>query len=291
MSIVEQTMEPRGPTPEMPETVRRSELRNSLRRIWAVYIRHAYSLKHSLPGVFDMLFWPAMDLLLWGLLTVFITSQNVDLPVAVGFLIGGVLLWDIVFRSNLGIGITFLDDTSWTHNVLNLLVSPLRPSEYIAGAVAWSLSKVLAGWAIMLTIAWLLFGFSALDLGLPLVFFVLALMIFGTAIGMIVLGIILRFGPGADIMAWGLAVLMMPISAVFYPVDVLPGWAQVIARGLPTSYVFEGMRAILAGKPAPWGNLGIAFAIDAVYLVAGLAFARSMFGVLRRRGYVTRYME
>jgi len=144
---------------------------------------------------------------------------------------------------------------------------------------------------VMLTIAWLLFDFSALDLGLPLVFFVLALMIFGTAIGMIVLGIILRFGPGADIMAWGLAVLMMPISAVFYPVDVLPGWAQIIARGLPTSYVFEGMRAILAGKPAPWGNLGIAFAIDAVYLVAGIAFARSMFGVLRRRGYVTRYME
>jgi ABC-2 type transport system permease protein len=108
---------------------------------------------------------------------------------------------------------------------------------------------------------------------------------------MIVLGIILRFGPGADILAWGLAVLMMPISAVFYPVDVLPQWAQVIARGLPTSYVFEGMRAVLAGKPTPWGSLGIAFAIDFVYLFAGLAFARSMFGVLRKRGYVTRYME
>jgi ABC-2 type transport system permease protein len=108
---------------------------------------------------------------------------------------------------------------------------------------------------------------------------------------MIVLGIILRFGPGADIMAWGLAVLLMPISAVFYPVDVLPGWAQAIAHGLPTAYVFEGMRAVLGGEPAPWGNLGIAFALDAVYLFAGLAFARSMFGVLRRRGYVTRYME
>ncbi len=291
MSQTMEVLEPRGPTPEVHGPPERSELRNSVRRIWAVYIRHAYSLKHSLPGVFDMLFWPAMDLLLWGLLSLFIAQQNVDLPVAVGFLIGGVLLWDIVFRSNLGIGITFLDDTSWTHNVLNLLVSPLRPSEYIAGAVAWSLSKVLAGWIIMLTIAWALFGFSAFDLGVPLAFFVLALMIFGTAIGMIVLGIILRFGPGADILAWGLAVLMMPISAVFYPVSVLPQWAQVIARGLPTSYVFEGMRAILAGKPAPWGNLAIAFAIDAVYLFGGLAFARSMFGVLRRRGYVTRYME
>jgi ABC-2 type transport system permease protein len=238
-----------------------------------------------------MLFWPAIDLLLWGLLTLFIQRQDVNLPVAVGFLIGGVLLWDLVFRSNLGIGITFLDDTSWTHNVLNLLVSPLRPSEYIAAAVAWSLTKVLAGWAVMITMAWLLFNFSALGMGMPLAFFALALMIFGTAIGMIVLGIILRFGPGADILAWGLAVLMMPLSAVFYPVSVLPGWAQAIARGLPTSYVFEGMRSVIGGGAFPVGKLLAAFALDAVYLFAGLAFARSMFRVLRRRGYVTRYME
>lgn len=286
MSAVE-TIEPRDRAPDAPP----SELAMSLRRMKAVYMRHAYGLKHSLPGFFDMLFWPAMDLLLWGLLTVFIQSQQVDLPVAVGFLIGGVLLWDLVFRSNLGIGITFLDDTSWTHNVLNFLVSPIRPAEYIVAAVAWSLTKVMAGWAIMLTMAWALFRFSAFDLGLPLAFFALALMVFGTAIGMIVLGIILRFGPGADILAWGLAVMMMPLSAVFYPVDVLPGWAEVIARGLPTSYVFEGMRAVLAGGPAPWDKLAIAFLLDGVYLFAGLAFARSMFGVLRRRGYVTRYME
>jgi ABC-2 type transport system permease protein len=281
--------QPEGRTPVVEAP--RSELANSARRIAAVYMRHAYGLKHSVPGFFDMLFWPAVDLLLWGLLTVFIQKQGVDLPVAVGFLIGGVLLWDLVFRSNLGIGITFLDDTSWTHNVLNLLVSPLRPSEYIAGAVLWSFTKVLAGWAVMLAIAWALFGFSALSMGLVLAVFAVALMIFGTAVGMIVLGIILRFGPGADILAWGLAVIMMPLSAVFYPVDVLPTWAAVLAKGLPTSYVFEAMRSVLAGGPAPWGNLAIAFLLDFVYLAAGMAFARAMFGVLRRRGYVTRYME
>ena len=132
----------------------------TLSRVWAVYKRHAYSLKHSAPGFVDMLFWPAMDLMLWGLLTLFIQRQQIHLPVAIYSLIGGVLLWDIVFRSNLGIGVTFLDDTSWTHNVLNLLVSPLRPSEYVAGAVAWSISKVLAGWVVMLALAWTLFHFA-----------------------------------------------------------------------------------------------------------------------------------
>jgi ABC-2 type transport system permease protein len=128
-------------------------------------------------------------------------------------------------------------------------------------------------------------------MGPVLVLFMGALMIFGTAVGMIVLGIILRFGPGADILAWGIAVILMPLSSVFYPVSVLPVWARVIAHGLPTSYVFEGMRSVLAGHPAPWDKLFVALVLDAVYIVGGMAFARSMFGVLRKRGYVTRYME
>jgi ABC-2 type transport system permease protein len=268
----------------------RSELRKSSRRVWALYKRHAYELRHSVPGLVDMLFWPAMDLMLWGMLTTYFLRNQVDLPQAFGFLIGGVLLWDFVFRSNLGIGITFLDDTSWTQNVLNLMVSPLRPIEYIIGAVAWSLTKVLLGWSIMVTIAALLFHFTAFDMGLPLAAFALVLMLFGTAIGMVVVGIILRFGPGADILAWGLAVILMPISAVFYPVSVLPGWAQAIASALPSARAFEAMRTVLAGGAMPWGSLGIALLLDLVYLGAGMAFARSMFNLLRRRGYITRYM-
>ncbi len=267
-----------------------SELRKSARRVWALYKRHAYELRHSVPGLVDMLFWPAMDLMLWGMLTTYFLQNSVHVPQAFGFLIGGVLLWDFVFRSNLGIGITFLDDTSWTQNVLNLMVSPLRPSEYIIGAVAWSLTKVLLGWSIMVTIASVLFHFTAFDMGLPLAFFALVLMLFGTAIGMVVVGIILRFGPGADILAWGLAVILMPISSVFYPVSALPGWAQAISNALPSARAFEAMRTVIAGKPMPWGSLGIALLLDLVYLAAGMAFARSMFNLLRRRGYITRYM-
>lgn len=267
-----------------------SEVSRSARRIWSLYKRHAYELRHSPPGLVDMLFWPAMDLLLWGMLTTYFLQAQVDVPQAFGFLIGGVLLWDLVFRSNLGIGVTFLDDTSWTHNILNLMVSPLRPIEYIIGAVAWSLTKVLTGWAIMLTIAWALFDFGAISMGPSLAAFMVALMIFGVAVGMIVLGIILRFGPGADILAWGLAVLLMPISAVFYPVSALPGWAQPVANALPTAHVFEAMRTVIAGGSPPWDRLVFALGLDVVYLAAGMAFAKRMFDVLRKRGYVTRYM-
>ena len=267
-----------------------SEARRSARRVWALYKRHAYEISHSPPAFVDMLFWPTMDLLLWGMLTRYMVQTDTQIPQAFGFLIGGVLLWDLVFRSNLGIGVTFLDDTSWTHNILNLMVSPLRPIEYIIGAVSWSLTKVLIGWTLMGTIAWALFGFGAFGMGPVLVVFMGALMLFGVAVGMVVLGIILRFGPGADILAWGLAVLLMPISAVFYPVSALPGWAQAIAQVLPTAHVFEAMRTVIAGGAPPWDRLLLAFALDVVYLALGMLFAKRMFDLLRRRGYVTRYM-
>jgi ABC-2 type transport system permease protein len=260
------------------------------RRAFAVTKRHAYELRHSPPGLFDMLFWPVIDLIIWGTLTVFIERQGATLPLPIGFLLGGVLLWDFVFRSNLGIGIAFLDDTSWTHNVLNLLVSPLRAGEYLAGIAAWSLFKVLCGWVIMATIAVLLFAFGVFALGPALALFALALMLFGVALGLVVIGVVLRFGPGADIMVWGLAVLLMPLSAVFYPVSALPGWGQAIAAVLPTAHVFEAMREVLAGRALPADRLVKAFALDAVYLLGGLAFARAMFSTLRRRGFVTRYM-
>ena len=262
----------------------------SRRRMWALYKRHAYELRHSVPGLVDMLFWPAMDLLLWGLLTRYMVLSNVHIPQAFGFLIGGVLLWDFVFRSNLGIGVTFLDDTSWTQNILNLMVSPLRASEYIGAAAAWSMTKVLVGWTCMVTFAWAVFHFTAIRMGFALPIFALALMTFGIAVGLFVVGVILRFGPGADVLAWGLAVILMPISAVFYPLQALPGWAQALASALPTSHIFEAMRTVIAGKPVPWNALYAAFALDALYLTLGLLFALRMFNVLKKRGYITRYM-
>jgi ABC-2 type transport system permease protein len=280
-----------SPSGEVIISASRSGLSNSARRIWALYKRHAYEMRHSVPGVVDMLFWPAVDLMLWGLLTMYLIRQEAELPLVVGWLIGGVLLWDFVFRTNLGIGVTFLDDSSWTHNILNLMVSPLRPIEYLLGSVAWSFTKVLAGWALMVTLAWALFSFFAFGMGvIHLAFFALALMTFGVAVGMIVLGICLRFGPGADVLAWALAVLLMPVSAVFYPVEVLPGWAQAVANLLPTAHVFEAMRTVLVGDPAPWGRLVAAMGLNVIYIFGALMFVRAMFKVLRHRGYVTRYM-
>lgn len=261
----------------------------NLERVLAVFKRHFFVFRRNPAGMLDLFLWPTVDMLIWGMLMVFIT-RNARIPLPVGFLLGGVLLWTLMFRSNLETTISFLDDTSWTRNIINLLVSPLRPTEYLAGSALWGMVKIAVGTSTMGLLSWILFQFGILGVGPVLALFVFALMLFGLAMSLVVMGIVLRFGHGADILAWGLAGMFTPLSAVWYPVSVMPGWAQGVALALPPSHVFESMRAVLTGAPIPWDRLAMALLLDAVYMSLAFAFVRSMFSVFRRRGFVTRYM-
>jgi ABC-2 type transport system permease protein len=260
------------------------------RRVRGIYKRHMYSSIHSPPVLFDMFLWPMIDLVIWGLLTTFIRQQGASLPVPIGFLLGGVLLWDLLFRSNLGIAISFLDDFSWSRNAINVLASPVRPGEYVAAAALWALVKLSVGWAAMALVAWLVFAFGVAELGPALVLLVLAVMLFGVALSMVVAGLVLRFGHGADILAWGLAAFLLPLSAAYYPLGTLPDWARTVALVLPPAHVFESMRDVLRGAPVPWGSLATALALDGLYLAGGVWFARRMLETFRRRSFVTRFM-
>jgi ABC-2 type transport system permease protein len=259
-------------------------------RVLAVYRRYFYSSIHSPPLLFDILIWPLLDLMIWGLLTRFIETSRTELPLPIGFLLGGVLLWDLLFRANQGISLAFLDDSAWSKNALNVFASPLRPVEYLAGASLWMLAKVAVGWSVMAIGAYLLFSFGILVIGWALLPFILAAMIFGVVMSLMVVGLILRFGNTAEIFAWGVAEIVSPLCAVYYPLSVLPEWARTLAWWLPPSHVFEGMRAVLAGRPLPTGSLAIALGLDAIYLVGAFLFANAMLRQLRRRGLVTRYM-
>jgi ABC-2 type transport system permease protein len=259
-------------------------------RVIAVFRRYFYSSIHSPPLLFDILIWPLLDLMVWGLLTRFIETSQTELPLPVGFLLGGVLIWDLLFRANQGISLAFLDDSAWSRNALNVFAAPIRPSEYLAGATLWMLAKVAVGWSVMAVGAYVLFSFGILQVGPALVVLILAAMLFGVVMSLVVVGVILRFGNTAEILAWGIAEIVSPLCAVYYPLSVLPGWGQALAWWLPPSHVFEAMRSVLAGRAVPWGSLTIALVLDGVYLAGAFAFAASMLRQLRRRGLVTRYM-
>jgi ABC-2 type transport system permease protein len=245
----------------------------SARRIRALIRRHAYLLLKSWPRLVSMAYYPTVTMVLWAFLTVYLKPTTSFLHDAPGFFIGAVLLWDVLFRGQLGVSLTFIEEL-YSRNLGNLFVSPLRLSEYIAGQLTMSVLRTLIGVGGACFFAWLLFRYSIFSLGLPLLAFFWLLLAFGWSIGLVVSAMILRWGLGAEELAWAAIFLVAPVSGVYYPIAVLPGWLQPVAWVLPSAHVFEGMRAVLLEGRFPWGHLWAAVSLDLVYLGIGVATFR-----------------
>jgi len=260
----------------------------NLRRIKGVYRRLLLELLNNKSELFEILAWALLDLLAWGLLASFIESGDVNLPLPIAFLIGSALLWAVMFRFQIGSSYSFLYE-AWSGNALALLASPVTPLEYFAGGTLFSLTVTAIQLGVMAAVAWIGFGFTLGAIGPALIPFFGILAVFGLALSMIVLGLIFRYGHGANMLAWTMSGLLQPLSAVYYPVAILPGWAQALAQALPTTHAFEGMRAVLAGEPLSLERLGFAALLDLGYLALGAWYAQRSLAVLRARGYATRY--
>ena len=245
----------------------------SARRIVALVRRHAYLLLKSWPRLVSMMYYPTVTMVLWAFLTVYLAPTSSFLRDAPGFFIGAVLLWDVLFRGQLGVSLTFIEEL-YSRNLGNLFVSPLRLPEFIAGQLVMSVLRTLIGVGGACLFAWLLFHYSIFSLGFPLLGFFTGLLAFGWSIGLLVSGMILRWGLGAEELAWAAIFLVAPVSGVYYPIAVLPGWLQAVAWALPSAHVFEGMRAVLLQGVFRWDHLWIALGLDLVYLAFGaLVFA------------------
>ncbi len=242
--------------------------RLSLRRIGALVLRHTYLLSKSWPRLVSMTYYPTVTMILWAFVTVYLAPTNDILRDAPGFFIGAVLLWDVLFRGQLGVSLTFFEEL-YARNLGNLFVSPLRPWELIAGQLTMSVIRTFVGVGGAVLFAWLLFEYSIFTLGFPLIAFFVNLLITGWAIGLMVSGMVLRWGLGAEELAWAAIFLLAPVSGVYYPIGVLPGWLQAIAAAVPASYVFEGMRAVLTRGVFEADKFWAALALNAVYLGAG----------------------
>jgi ABC-2 type transport system permease protein len=246
----------------------------SIRRIRSLVQRYIYLLRSSGVRLVELIYWPFLQMLTWGFLQKYLSGTTNPLEQAAGVLIGSILLWDILFRSNIGFATTFIEEM-WSRNLGNLLTSPLRPYELIIALSVWSVIRLSVSMIPVATAAYLLFGFNLLDLGLPLVAFFAVLVLTSWSLGLISAGVILRYGLGAEELAWSLAFLLLPLCCVYYPVSVLPSWLQVIALALPPTHVFEGMRSILLHHTFDAKELWWALSLNAVYLFIGyLTFSR-----------------
>jgi ABC-2 type transport system permease protein len=259
-------------------------------RVGAVMLRHAYLHKRTLHRWLEILYWPTVDMVLWGFITLYLARRPTGVPGVVGFFLGALILWDILFRAQQSVAVGFLEDV-WSRNLLNIWASPIRPSEYVIGAILIGIVRVAIGVGMAIALAGAFYGFNVFSLGIALAPFVFLLAIMGWAVGIVTTALILRFGQGVEELAWALAFLFQPVSAVFYPVSVLPPALRVVAEAIPASHVFEGMRQVLAGGPFPTAELAQAGGLDALYLVASALYFLLVLRQVRDRGLLSRFGE
>ncbi len=213
-------------------------------RINAVFLRHLYVYPRSFARVLDLVYWPLLGLFVWGFLTIYLREIGKLEFSFVTMLLGGLIFWEVFIRTQQAISISFLEEV-WSRNLMNLFVSPLTHWEFIVSTILLSIGRTLIPMLLLISLAWLLYAFNIFSLGFAFLPFVLNLAIFGWTIGIFTTALILRFGRTIDVIAWSLPMVIQPISAVFYPVSVLPDWLRHIAFFLPTTHIFEGMRLIL----------------------------------------------
>ncbi|MBK5961488.1 ABC transporter [Rhodoplanes elegans] len=253
------------------------------RRIAALVERYWYLLRSSWPRLLDLVYWPAVQMLMWGFLQTYVSQSDGFFARAGGTFIGAVLLWDILFRGQLGFSVSFLEEM-WSRNLANLMMSPLRPIEFVIALMIMSIVRLSIGLVPVTFLAIAFFGFNLWGLGLALAAFFVNLMLTSWAVGIFVSGILLRNGLGAENLAWTIMFLMLPLACVYYPVAVLPGWLQTIAWMLPPTYVFEGMRALMIDHVFRADLMLWALGLNVVLFAAGTAGFLALLKSARRQG-------
>ena len=266
-----------------------AEMAFSPTRVGSLVMRYLYLMRSSWPRLAELVYWPAVQMLTWGFLQTYIRAQagasgvGGAMAVAGGTLIGSLLLWDTLFRCQLGFSVSFMEEM-WSRNIANLLISPLRPIEFVAALMTMSLIRMAIGLVPVTLMAFWFFGFNLWSLGLALVGFFLNLVLTAWAIGLAVSGLVLRNGLGAEGLAWSVLFFFMPFACVYYPVAALPAWLQTVAWCLPPTYVFEGLRAAVVGHALRADLMGEALAINLVLIALGGAAFLALLDSARKAG-------
>ena len=242
--------------------------RFSPRRVGAMVLRHWYLLRSSWPRLIELIYWPAVQMFMWGLLQLGIAQQSGTAMAAASTFLAAFLLWDLLFRGQIGFSMSFMEEM-WSRNLPNLMISPLRPVEFVTSLMIMSIIRLAVGFVPVTILAIFFFGFNLWSLGFALAVFFANLFFTAWAVGMLCSGLVMRNGLGAEGLTWSMMFVLLPLTCVYYPVTTLPAWIQPLAWALPPTAVFEGMRALVTEHVFRADLMLWALGLNALWLLAG----------------------
>jgi len=252
-------------------------------RIYALYLRHFYLIKSSFPRVLDLIYWPTIQIILWGFISKFFTMHSDFYNNTAGIILSAAILYDFLFRSSISFNMLFLEEI-WSRNFTNLFIAPLKVSEIITALTATALIRTIIGIVPAILLASPFFGVSLLNLGPSLVLLLLSLYMFGITLGLFVVSGLLRYGPAFENVAWSSLFLLAPLGCIYYPLSILPDWLQILAKGLPLVYIFEEVRSILVNNTVNYYNIMLALILNLIYFLLSVFVFYSAFHEARNRG-------
>jgi ABC-2 type transport system permease protein len=251
-------------------------------------VRQFYLYRGSPARVLSLFAWIAIDIVLWGFI-----SRYLNTVASPGFnfvpaLLGAVLLWDFFTRVMQGVTMAFFEDV-WSRNFLNIFGSPMSIAEYVTGLVLSSIATSAVGLLAMLILAGAVFHLNVFLYGMAAVPFLTVLFLFGVALGIMASALVMRFGPSAEWFIWPIPALISPFAGVFYPLDVLPQWMQVVARCLPPAYVFENLRRLVKGGAVRPEELLFGSMLAGGYILLACFVFTQTYRTVVRTGLIARY--
>ncbi|HXW54068.1 MAG TPA: ABC transporter permease [Myxococcota bacterium] len=261
------------------------KIARSIGRIGAMTLRYWYVLQKSWPRMLDLVYWPTVNMIVWGLLTIYFNEHRSLFNDTVSILLGAVMLWDVLLRGQLGFTYSFLEEI-WSRNVANIMMSPIKPIELSLALMLMSFIRLIIGMAPVTMLAIILFGFNIYSLGLPLIAFFINLILLSWALGLVIAGLVLRNGQSAEGFSWSVMLMLLPLSCVYYPVSTLPQWSQPFAWMLPTTYVFEGMRELVLYQTFRADLMLWCLLLNAIYLALGVLILQLLIESARKKGSI-----
>tara|TARA_B100001996_G_scaffold382384_1_gene374067 strand:+ start:861 stop:1652 length:792 start_codon:yes stop_codon:yes gene_type:complete len=247
-------------------------------KIYALGLRHLYLISNSVPRIIDLIYWPTVQIFLWGFISKFFTENSAYYNNTVGIILTAAILYDFLFRSSISFNMMFLEEI-WSRNFTNLFIAPIKINEIITSLTLTALLRTLVGLVPAAILAIPLFGVSIFKLGIPLLFLLLGLYIFGITLGLLVASGLLRFGPSFESVAWASLFFLAPLGCIYYPIEILPNSLQLVAKALPLVHTFEEMRNILINNSVNWFQIIKSISISIVYFIFGvIIFYMAYFG-------------
>jgi ABC-2 type transport system permease protein len=252
------------------------------------YLASAYKnwiiSRRNIFTIFEIFFWPMISLLSIGLLTKFL---KVDEGM-VSFLLVGAIALTILQVAQIDVAYVLLFDM-WSKSIKNTFIAPVRSYHLVFGALLFGIVRGSVVFFILVVVSHYLFGFNFLAGGLlPVLIFLAGVFAVSAIIGIIVCISILTFGQKADVAAWSLSGLILLVSGIYYPVDVLPLPLQAAARAIPLTYFLEYYRSVFIPEQH---NLVLGATLAGLYLVVGLILFDRAIERARRTGIMLRLSE